>query len=244
MINKFLAGKKKYSVFITTLLVAVVQMFVNDPGQAQELGDMIPMLAMVLSGIVYLIVEGMRDIQKEKTSTEFYKAQNSGFVTSPSNSTQNDVSAQLASSSTPTAQPADPPAESFDIEAFHKEVILIVKPKYTEVNPATIYYEARDKGTVTRCSHITQAIDYWDYLASLAYDANDYLRQKTETPQGSCQPRDPSFYVMQRDLKHTLNCKDDLEALAKSGIDWKKSLASPQQTLYLLGELAAEIMGR
>jgi phosphoribosylamine-glycine ligase len=69
MLNRFLSGKKKYSVFIATFLVAVLQMFVGDPETQKELMDFVPTLAMMLSGIVYLVVEGRLDAQREKTNT-------------------------------------------------------------------------------------------------------------------------------------------------------------------------------
>ncbi len=112
------------------------------------------------------------------------------------------------------------------------------------VEIATVYYQARDRGMVTKCSSITQAQDYWDYLVSLAYEATDYLREATVPPKGGCQPRDPAYYAMQRDVKHTLQCKDNLNALAKSGTDWKKALPAGYATLYNLGELATELLGK
>lgn len=247
MINKFLAGKKKYSVFITTLLVSAIQLFVVDPGQQRELGDMVPMMAMVLSGIVYLVVEGTRDIQREKTNTEYYKALNLGVVsTEPPNHTEIGIAPHKSSPGEPTSQPQKTPPEKFDVAGFHENIMSSVKATYTEVNPATVYYQARDKGMLTGCTHISQAEDYWDYLLSLAFDAEDYLRQAVQQTQKAqvCQPRDPAYYAMQRDVRNTVQCRENLRELAQSSIDWKAKLPPNYATLYNLGGLAGELLGK
>lgn len=238
MLQNFLDGKKKYSAFIITVLATIVPLFVREPEAQQTIIDMIPSLAVLIAGIIYIVTQGKIDREKEVVTASVAQT-----ALSVAGGTANGKQAPPPQPQ-PQIQPVVEQSTPFDPKAFHEDVLSNVEATYTEKNPSTIFYKARDKGTVTKCSDIAQAVDYWDYLLSLAYDANDYLRQKTETPKGSCQPRDPSFYVMQRDLRHTLQCKDNLEALARSRIDWKKSLASPQQTLYLLGELAAELLGK
>jgi hypothetical protein len=70
MINKFLEGKKKYSTFIITILVAIVNMVVADDATRQELTTYIPTAAIMMSGLAYLLIEGIRDIIKVNSPYE------------------------------------------------------------------------------------------------------------------------------------------------------------------------------
>jgi hypothetical protein len=154
--------------------------------------------------------------------------------------------------------------QPLDIAAFHEAVLRDVGPKYTETNPCTIFYEARDKGTVTGAEHISQASDYWDYLVTLAREAFEYIwgYSLEDAIQYANEPGCPkcptcpagtnidskarragtAYYAVLLDLRHTLKRREDLYRLAQSGIDWRAKLAPQHQTLYHLGELAEEIM--
>lgn len=151
-----------------------------------------------------------------------------------------------------------------DVAAFHDAVLKDVGPRYTEVNPCTIFYEARDKGTVTKVGHISQALDYWHYLVGLAGEAFHYIWgcSLDEAIEHAAEPGCPTcptceagtdidskarragmaYYAMLLDLRRTLEKQQDLYQLAQSGIDWKPKLALQQQTLYYLGALAGEIL--
>src|SRR4030042_1038765 len=72
----------------------------------------------------------------------------------------------------------------FDPKAFHEDVLANVQATYKETNQATIFYKARDKGSVTDCQHISQAVDYWNYLVDLAVAARDWLKEQTEKKKG------------------------------------------------------------
>jgi len=151
-----------------------------------------------------------------------------------------------------------------DLASFHEAVFKDVGPRYTEVNPCTIFYEARDKGVVTKVGHISQAIDYWNYLVGLAGEAFHYIwgYSLDEAIQHAGEPGCPTcttcaagtdidskarragmaYYAILLDLRRTLEKQQDLYQLAQSGIDWKAKLAPQQQTLYSLGGLAEEIL--
>jgi hypothetical protein len=153
---------------------------------------------------------------------------------------------------------------TLDVAAFHEAVLKDVGPRYTEVNPCTIFYEARDKGTVTRAQHISQAMDYWNYLVGLAGEAFHYIWgcSLDEAIEHATEPGCPTcttceagtdidskarragmaYYAILLDLRRTLEKQQDLYQLADSGIDWKAKLAPQQQTLYSLGGLAQEIL--
>ena len=172
----------------------------------------------------------------------------------------------------PAAPPAAPvveaPPEPFDVQAFHSMVVAAVSPSYGEVNPATTFYEAMDKGRATACEDISQAQDYWDYLSSLAADAFAYIwgysyadaLQNIAAP--GC-PKCPScgegcgshqnidskarhmgmqFYTVLLDLRRILRQRADLEQLAAERIDWKSKLGPQNQTLFGLGALASELL--
>lgn len=151
-----------------------------------------------------------------------------------------------------------------DIASFHEAVLKDVGPTYTEVNPCTIFYEARDKGVVTRVGHISQAMDYWNYLVGLAgeafhyiwgYSLDEAMQHAGEVGCPTCttcvagtdidskaRRAGMAYYAILLDLRRTLEKQQDLYQLAQSGIDWKAKLAPQQQTLYSLGGLAREIL--
>lgn len=56
---------------------------------------------------------------------------------------------------------------TFDSEAFHAQVLLKVKPKYTVENPCTIAYQASDLGLVTLAYSLEEVRGYGDYLLAL-----------------------------------------------------------------------------
>ncbi len=243
MLNRFLAGKKKYSVYIATFLVAAIEMFSGDPEVQKELADFVPLLAMVLSGIAYLVVEGRIDAQREKTNT----AQAQAAVVM-ANGTINGTQAQPAAAQPEiqpiaASQPQIPkPPEPLDIKLFHERVLNDTAAKYTEQNPAAVFNEAKDKGSITTCHDIKQARDYWDYLVTLAYDAAAYVKEQTGIDKpGPCKVRSPEYMAVQRDLMKTIANRDLVYALAQSNIDWKRALG-PNDTLYHVGVLAEGLL--
>ncbi|MBM4447515.1 MAG: hypothetical protein FJ023_09295 [Chloroflexi bacterium] len=241
MLNKFLVGKKKYSVFITTAIIALLDIFGVRPDMQNELMEFIPMVAMVLSGIIYLIMEGTRDIQREKTNTAAVQAQAGVVMANGVNIPRNIAVAQPAQSQ-PEIQPIDQLSpEPFDVKTFHERVLNDTDLRYTEVNPATLYYMAKDKGRVTTCTDIKQAQDYWDYLVTLAYEANAYVNELSKPKPGECRRPGPEYYASQLDLAKTIRFRDSVHRLADSGIDWKARVAN-NDSLINVGALAEEVL--
>jgi hypothetical protein len=145
----------------------------------------------------------------------------------------------------PPAPVVEAPPEPLDIQAFHNQVLADVGPKYTETNPATIFQEAKGKGAVTPCAHISQAQDYWDYLVPLAYAAEAYVKEQTEgqtAAAGGCKGvAAPEYVAMQLELAKTLRFRDHVYALARTNIDWKTALGT-NATLYHVGVWAEHLI--
>ena len=235
MLQKFMDGKKKYSAFIITVLATIIPLFIQEPEAQRTFMDMVPSAAAALAGIFYIITQGKIDSEKEKIKV----------VESQANIALNDTSAQpAAASATPETQSTQAPLETpvaFDPKAFHESVLATVKETYTEVNPCTIFYKARDKGAVTDCQHLSQAVDYWNYLVDLAVDAKDWIKEQTEKKKGEC-GRSPEYYVFNRDFNATVKAANSLSELAGSRIDWKAKLAPFNRTLYGVGTLATQLL--
>lgn len=168
----------------------------------------------------------------------------------------------------PAPEPIAQPQERFDAAAFHSAVLQDVVPKYTESNPATIFYQARDKGMATKADNTNQVLEYWDYLVGLAHDAFRHIWGCTlqEAVASISDPGCPTcttcaqgcgshtdidskarhlgmaYYAILLELRRTLGKQQDLYQLAESGIDWKAKLSIPHQTLYYVAELAQEIL--
>lgn len=142
----------------------------------------------------------------------------------------------------------EPQYEPFDVGAFHNDVLTTVGPNYTEENPATIFYEARDKGSVTNCQHISQAVDYWSYLVNLARDGKDWAEEesakktKCDTCGAGCKGRTPEYYIFMQDFNSTIRAANALAELAITGVDLKAKLSPSNCTLYKVGILAEQML--
>lgn len=241
MIQKFLDGKKKYSAFIITALATMIPLFVQNPEAQKTIMDYVPSIAAALAGIFYIVTQGGVDKEKEKAKAVMYA---NGTATS----TQTITQAQPAPPQqeiTPIAasQPQIPqPPEPLDIKLFHERVLNDTLAKYSEQNPATVFSMAKDKGSITTCHDIKQAQDYWDYLVTLAYDAEQYVREVAQVDKpGPCKVRSPEHVAMQLEVMKTVRCRDFVYTLAQTGIDWRKKLG-PNDTLYHVGVLAEELL--
>jgi len=226
MLQKFMDGKKKYSAFIITVLVTIIPLFVQEPEAQKTFMDMVPSLAAAAAGVFYILTQGK--IDKEKEQVKVAEAQAA--------TVSNGAPAPLTQETQVTLG-----IQAFDPKAFHEAVIATVKETYTEVNPCTIFYKARDKGSVTDCQHISQAVDYWNYLIDLAVDAKDWIKEQTEKKKGEC-GRSPEYYVFNRDFNTTVRSANALAELATSKIDWKSRLAPFNRTLYGVGTLAEQLL--
>jgi hypothetical protein len=233
MLQKFLDGKKKYSAFIVTVLATLVPLFIQEPEAQKTFMDMVPSLAAAVAGVFYILTQGKIDAEKENArATEAQAAIISAGA------------AATSAQETPTTQEIQETVSAsvtFDPKAFHEDVMATVKETYTEVNPCTIFYKARDKGSVTDCQHISQAVDYWNYLVDLAVDAKDWIKVQTESKKGEC-GRSPEYYVFNRDFNTTIRAANSLSELAASRIDWKAKLAPFNRTLYGVGTLAEQLL--
>jgi len=235
MIQKFLDGKKKYSAFIITILATMIPLFIQDPETQKTIMDYVPSIAAALAGIIYIVTQAGVDKETEKAKTATAQV---ALVTA--NGTQNGGYAQPAQPQQQSQPVAELPTP-FDPKAFHEDVLATVKATYTEVNQCTIFYKARDKGSVTDCQNISQAVDYWNYLVDLAIDAKDWLKEETEKKKGEC-GRSPEYYVFNRDFNTTIRAANALSELAISKIDWKSRLAPFNRTLYGVGTLAEQLL--
>jgi hypothetical protein len=238
MLQKFLDGKKKYSAFIITVLATLIPLFVQDPETQKTFMDLVPSVAVLVAGIFYIVTQGGIDKVKEQAKETVAQAEAAIADKSAAFSTPSGAAAQPAAAAQPVVEPTPIP---FDPKAFHESVMATVKETYTEVNPCTIFYKARDKGSVTDCQSISQVIDFWNYLVDLAVDAKDWIKQETEKKGSEC-GRSPEYYVFNRDFNTTVQAANALTQLATSNIDWKSRLAPFNRTLYGVGCLAEQLL--
>ena len=231
-----LEGRKKFTAYLGGLGTSIIGLLVTTGIVGEGAGDNLTTILVVMVPIggaaIYDWLQSRHDIQKEVTKQEELKA----------NVAYNEA---LATKVVPFMGAKELELiEPLDIKAFHEAVLANVGANYTEVNPATIFCQARDRGKVTDCQHISQAQDYWGYLTGLAYEAQAYIKDivEKEKPVGGCKPRSPELYAFNRDLSQTLDMADNLDDLAESSIQWKGKLAPQHQTLYHLGAQAKELL--
>lgn len=239
MLQQFLEGKKKYSAFIITVLATMIPLLVSEPEAQKTLMDFIPSVAAALAGAVYIITQGRLDQTKEQQKT-----------TQPTGAQATGAAAAAPTSALP-AEPAasQPTADSFtqpepiDLKAFHETVLSSVIGIYTESNAATIFYTARDKGRITECQDISQAVDYWQYLVQLCQSARDWLKEESDKKYGQC-GWSPDLVAFMRDFNTTITSYNNLIELKEKRIDWKSKLPKWFRTLYMVGTLSAMMLGK
>jgi hypothetical protein len=237
MLQKFLDGKKKYSAFIITALTTMIPLFIQDPEAQKTIMDFVPSVAAALAGIFYIVTQGGIDKEKEKARVAL--ATNGAAISTPTV-----VEAQPAQSEPPaTSDERLTQPEQLDLKLFHERVLNDTAAKYSEQNAATVFYTAKDKGGLTTCHDIKQAQDYWDYLVTLAYDAEQYVREVTQVdvPQGACKVRSPEHVYMQNELSKIIRYRDNVYALAQTNINWRAKLGG-NDTLWHVGVLAEELL--
>jgi hypothetical protein len=239
MLQKFLDGKKKYSAFIITILATLIPLFITEPEAQKTLMDWVPSVAAAIAGIIYIVTQGGVDKEKEKAKATVVQAEAAMADKSAAFITPNGFATQPAA--TPQKAPEQIPVP-FDPKAFHEDVMATVQETYTEVNPCTIFYKARDKGSVTDCQHISQAVDYWSYMVDLAVDAKDWIKEMGEKKAGQC-GRSPEYYIFNRDFNTTIRAANALTELAATKIDWRSRLAPFNRSLYGVGSLAEQLLG-
>jgi hypothetical protein len=234
MLQKFLDGKKKYSAFIITALATMIPLFIQDPEAQKTIMDFVPSAAAALAGIFYIVTQGGVDKEKEKVKAVQANGINNSTLASPPQPQQE---IQPASSGAQSPLP-----EPLDLRLFHERVLNDVVAKYSEQNAATVFYTAKDKGAVTTCHDIKQAQDYWDYMVTLAYDAEQYVREVTDVDQsGPCKVRSPEHVYMQNELSKIIRYRDNVYALAQTDIDWRAKLGM-NDTLWHIGVLAEGLL--
>ena len=245
MIQKFLDGKKKYSAFIITLLAALIPLFIQEPEAQKTIMDYVPSIAAALAGIFYIVTQGGIDKETEKAKTATAQA-----ALVMANGTQSGAPAQPAIAQQEiqpigASQPISTnlnQSQPLDIKLFHERVLNDTAARYSEQNPATVFSMAKDRGSITTCQNIKQAQTYWDYLVTLVYDAEQYVREVAQVDKpGPCKVRSPEHVAMQLEVMKIVRLRDNVYTLAQTGIDWRKKLG-PNDTLYHVGVLAEELL--
>ena len=222
-------GKKKFTATLVSIAASLVGLFFT-PETAEPLVQCIAVAGPLVLGFLYDWFQSRHDVKKKEV--EFKQAEVSLAQVQNGNAQQGQ----------PTIDYRQPTIVTpFDPEAFHTEVLAEVEKRYSEVNPATIYYMARDKGLTAPCGDISQAQDYWDYLAALVTEADKWLEEQTKQ-EGPCSKQSPAYYALHRDYQRVIRKRNDLEAVVVRNVPWQLKLSSQHQTLYYLGELSEELL--
>jgi hypothetical protein len=239
MFQNFLDGKKKYSAFIITILATLIPLFVQDPEAQKTVMDFVPTVAALIAGVIYIITQG--NIDKAKEQTRVANGQSATVAAAQATATQAAKVSEIVTAAIQTAQVEN--TTPLDLKLFHERVLNDVAAHYKEVNPATVFYEARDKGSVTTAQNMQQVVDYWDYLVSLAYPMTEYVKEQTEkAATGPCKGvAAPELIAAQHDLSNILKFKDSVALLAKTTVDWRKRMGN-NDTLYLVGVYASQLL--
>jgi hypothetical protein len=242
MIQKFLDGKKKYSAFIITVLATLIPMFITEPEAQKTIMDFVPSLAAAGAGVFYILTQGKVDAEKEKVKVAELTNGNGLVSKSPALAVGAVQTAQAqpaqAQAQIPPIAAAPPP---FNAKEFHEKVLATVKETYKEQNPCTVLYKARDIGQLTKCVHISQAVDYWNYIVDLAVFAKDWVAEETKKKFGEC-GYTPEAIGFNQDFAGLMRSANNLSQLATTKIDWRERLAPFNDTLYGVGNLAGQLL--
>jgi hypothetical protein len=237
MIQRFLDGKKKYTALILTLAAAVVPILIQDPSTQATVMDFVPTVATVIAGVSYIVTQGKIDQEKVKVAS----ANGQAATVPPAEAAAQQVAPAVESVS---VAPATAAVENvpLDLKLFHERVLSDTLARHTEQNAATVFYTAKDKGATTTCHDIQQAQDYWDYLVTLVYDAEAYIREITQVDKpGPCKVRSPEHVLIQNEMSKIIRCRDNVYTLANYNVDWRSKLGV-NDTLWHIGVLASEML--
>jgi hypothetical protein len=203
------------------------------------------LLAYLGLGATWVIKMGVQNIvgQVKGNGTATNTAQAQAAVAMDSGAQTQPAAAQQEITPIAAAQPQIPtPPEPLDIKLFHERVLNDTLARYSEQNPATVFSMAKDRGSITTCLNIKQAQTYWDYLVTLVYDAEQFVREATQVDKpGPCKVRSPEHVQMQLEVMKIVRFRDNVYTLAQTDIDWRKKLG-PNDTLYHVGVLAEELL--
>ena len=253
--KNIMSGKKKFTMFAITAVTALINAYVADPAQSETLTQLaaqyIPTLIVFAGSIFGVNREAKVDVEREKTK----QAQ----------ATSNQVA--LAQTIDELRDDVDPIIEAqyepFDAVDFagedDKKLNRRAAQTYLEINPLTVFFAAQSKGKITRCKHIDQALSYWDFLHRKALEAFDHLfgfpfeeaGQHLADDNPTCpyysvdnmaRERGIHFWTMLKSARWVIRKQNDLERLADTDIQWQNKLATQNQSLYGLGQLASEIV--
>ena len=243
-----LDGKKKWTAALIAITGTVVAQFA--PEQESAVMDVIQTMAPMLIGGIYIIAQWWHDDKKEGVKVEHEKTKQ---VEAKSMRSQEEVMQAI--------QPVldDIYFEPFDPQAFASKLDTRAARQYLEINPITTYFAAQDKGKITPCHHLDQALSYWDFLATKSREAFEHMFgfpfQDAEQHLADDNPDCPYYSVdnmarqkgihnwtMLRNVRWTSQKLADLEALADTDIDWQAKLGQQNHTLYAVGSLAKELL--
>lgn len=170
MLQQWLDGKKKYSAFIITMLVTLLEAFKLSPETTAEISTYIPMLGTLISGVAYIIVQGIIDNKQAvpatatQTATKIIDALPTQFTPAPTDQTQ---ATSQAVAQLPPAAAAIP----FNAEEFDQLVEEKAKRDYLEANDITRYFAAQDLGNTTKWASLYHQLAYQDYMVAKAFKA-------------------------------------------------------------------------
>jgi len=260
--KNFVSGKKKLTMFLVAAATAAVNAFVADPSQAETITQLVaqylPTLIVFAGSIFGVNRETKVDVEREKTRqldlslTKSKEAANGASVKQKVE--------ELADEVAPIAEAYHDP---FDAEEFagveERKLKNRAAQTYLQLSPITLFFAAQDKGKVTRCKHIDQALSYWDYLHTKGMDAFEHMYgfphaeadEHLADDNDSCpyysvenmaRQKGIHYWNMLLNVRWVLKKQAELEKLAETDINWKSKLDRPTQTLFGLGQLASELI--
>jgi hypothetical protein len=147
-----LDGKKKFIATLVSIAASLVGLFMA-PENTEPATQAIAVAGPLVLGFLYDWLQSRHDVKKKEVEL---KREEVVLV---------EAQAAAAAQATQTQPVGLPTADyrlptTFNVEDFHTQVLADTPAKYTELNPATTFYQAKDKGQVTPCSDLTQAMDY------------------------------------------------------------------------------------
>jgi hypothetical protein len=236
-------------------------------GLAQEF---LPTVIALVGGVAYTIMEGINDNTRLKNSASNSSVNGLPPDWAQNSSQLNVVNSGQASSheSPATSSILEPAPYPWNVQAFDEQVKKKAPVTYGVLNPSTELYQAMNSGVDAKCDYIEHAVDYWDYLVMKAdarfSDIWGYsFREAQEKVQEPGCPTHPStcgsfsslkhkalalgeaYYTAYLDFERIKTKSLDIQSLAeyvKRGFNWKAALPVSNQNLYMLGELAAQLL--
>lgn len=230
-LDRFMVGKKKYSASIVIpIIVAIVNTIFAGKPEAQTLIALVqefaPTLVAFFGGLVYTIMEGLRDRERAKLQPTITTSPVAQPLSSPEASPFS--SGQITTQPPTTVPTIATPA--FNTVEFHQKVLAEMERRGMERTPYSEVLCAEYVGRETPANSLADVYAYWQYLLDLAKSALDYYENQRD--ERGCIRHTEQTFALRATYRTLIGMYNNALANAQAHSQWFSALHRDLRNLY------------